>query len=154
MNSVQQDRIDYIRLLFESTPNLFDHNQPSMVSIKAKGSSKVKATLPLKKHPKYGETVLVISEKYNDDGKIIYHYGWEHSQRQRKLSKIGRHITAFGNEDHSGPPMYEKNPYHHHHIPHKPTQRKITSVTDLESVIGILSDYIIGGIEYHESDSF
>lgn len=126
-----------------------------MVKNKSKGISKVVATLPLNDHPVYGETILNISETLDGNGNIeSYHYGWEFSQRVKKRSKQDRHLTAFGNEDHSGPPMFEPDPYHHHHIPQAPAQRKHTNVKDLETVVEIFKIYIVGGLNYHQLHTF
>lgn len=155
MNVVQQQRISEIQRLFEENLDLFDRKNPLMVKIKAKGISKVVATLPLINHPKYSATILNISETLEDDGEITsYHYGWELSQEVEKLSKQRRHITAFGNEDHSGPPMFEKDQYHHHHIPYDPAKRQHTNVKNLETVIEILKKYIVEGKIYDQSHLF
>ncbi|MBO0602517.1 hypothetical protein I2483_12690 [Sporosarcina sp. E16_3] len=155
MRVYQQRRIDEIQRLFEENPDLFDTENSEMVKVKAKGISKVVATLPLIDHPEYRETILNISEKVDEDGNIeSYHYGWELSQRLKKRSKQDRHLTGFGNEDHSGPPMYEPDPYHHHHIPQMPAKRKHTNVKDLEKVVEIIKNYIVGGLIYDKSHTF
>ncbi|WP_019415059.1 DUF6516 family protein [Paenisporosarcina sp. TG20] len=155
MSVYQQHRIDEIQRLFEENQDLFNTKKPEMVKNKAKGISKVVATLPLNDHPEYGETILNISETVDDKGNIeSYHYGWELSQRVKKRSKQERHLTAFGNEDHSGPPMFEPDPYHHHQFPHQPAQRKHTNVQDLETVVEILKNYIVGGLTYDQLHKF
>lgn len=70
----QQARIDFSVSLFTSNPQLFDFE--NIPEIKAKGVSKVVATLPLRNHSAYGNTILYINEKVDDDGNIQeYRYG-------------------------------------------------------------------------------
>jgi hypothetical protein len=150
----QQCRVRYIHELFRSNPDLF--NQDLIPEIEAKGLSRVVATLPLKNHKIYGETVLFINEKLDENGHIEeYHYGWELSQRKKPIGKSTRHITAFGKQDHPKPPhQVSTNPYHHHHVPGDIVPRKATSVKDLETVVAIIREYIVRHEEYNENHSF
>ncbi len=155
MSRFQEERLQYIQRLYESYPKLFNYQYPDLLMIKAKGLNKIKATLPLKDHPLYGETVLLLSEKLSGDEVIEYHYAWELSQREGRMGKQRRHIMAFGNEPHPhGPAHVSTDPYHHHHVPQDPSKRKATNVTDLETVLGILEDYINGSIKYEQTHSF
>ncbi|WP_433959425.1 toxin-antitoxin system TumE family protein [Cytobacillus horneckiae] len=151
-------RINYIQNIFESNPTIFElEKYPTVLEIKREGKSKIKSILPLIDHPIYGETILYISEKLNDEGEISeYHYGWELSQGKKRLGKKLRHIMAFGNEDHKkGTNAWvETNPFHHHHIPEEPRKRKSTSVQDLDSVIMILRDFIQGKLKYNSEMNF
>ncbi|BDG33795.1 hypothetical protein [Parageobacillus thermoglucosidasius] len=82
----QQKRIQYIQELFELNPDLFDHRL--VPDIRPKGSNRVVATLPLNHHEIYGETVLFINEKLDENGNIErYNYGWEYSQRERRMGR-------------------------------------------------------------------
>lgn len=148
------ERIQYIQELFDENTKLFENNY--IPEVAPKGSKRIIAQLPLKINPHYGETVLYLTEKYDEDGNLIeYHYGWELSQRKKKLGKQLRHIMAFGNEDHPNPPAWvPTNPFHHHHVPQEPKKRKSTSVEDLETVIGILTDYVHGQLQYNSNHSF
>lgn len=148
------ERIQYIQKLFDENAKLFDRE--CIPEVTTKGSKRVISQLPLKIHPHHGETVLHLTEKFDVNGNIIeHHYGWELSQRKKKMGKQPRHIMAFGNEDHPDPPMWvSTNPYHHHHVPLEPKKRKSTSVEDLETVIGILTDYIHGDLQYDSNHTF
>lgn len=151
----QQARIDFIVSLFTSNPQLFDLEV--IPEIKAKGVSKIVAVLPLRNHSVYGNTILYINEKLDDNGSIKeYRYGWEYQQTERKrLSKQAKHITAFDKQDHPEPPYtVSTEPFHHHHVPGDLSKRKDTKVQSLEDVISILSDYIFSGTKYHQNDSF
>ncbi|NIK13778.1 hypothetical protein BDD39_000288 [Saccharococcus thermophilus] len=150
----QQCRVRYIHELFRSNPDLFNHKL--VPEIKTKGQSRVVATLPLNNHNIYGEAVLFINEKLDENGHIEeYHYGWELSQRKKPIGKSTRHITAFGKQDHPKPPhQVSTNPYHHHHVPGDIVPRKATSVKDLETVVAIIREYIVRHEEYNENHSF
>ncbi|GMO00773.1 DUF6516 family protein [Parageobacillus thermoglucosidasius] len=150
----QQKRIQYIQELFELNPDLFDHSL--VPDIRPKGSNRVVATLPLNHHEIYGETVLFINEKLDDNGNIErYNYGWEYSQRERRMGRSVRHITAFGKEEHKNSPhCVATDPYHHHHVPGDVAKRKETSVRDLETVVAIIREYIVNNKEYNENHSF
>jgi hypothetical protein len=141
--------------LFTKNPQLFDFEQ--IPEIKAKGVSKVEATLPLRDHSVYGKTILYINEKLDDEGNIKeYRYGWEYKQIGRKhLSKQAKHITAFDKQEHPEPPYtVSTEPFHHHHVPGDLSKRKDTNVQSLEDVIAILSDYILSGTKYNQYDNF
>lgn len=151
----QQARIDDIIDLFTLNPHLFE--TAYIPEIKAKGMSRVVATLPLRHHSVYENTILFINEKLDEEGNIIeYRYGWEYAQNQRRyLSKQAKHIIAFDKQEHPEPPhKVDTDPYHHHHVPGKLGKRKETNVHSLEDVVGILSDYIAGDLRYNENDSF
>ncbi|SES41268.1 DUF6516 family protein [Salipaludibacillus aurantiacus] len=158
LTSYQARRIEYITTLFETNPQLFEHEKnQSVLSIQRKGAKRIAATLPLRDHAHYGETVLVISEKLNNDGRIAeYHYGWELSQREHRMGKQPRHITAFGNEwkDPETPAWVDTNPYHHHHVPQEPSKRQSTGIEDLQSAITILTDFISGDLSYDKTYKF
>lgn len=158
-NRYQSLRLEHIAFLFENHSNfLFEKDKySSLVFIRPKGKNKIKAILPLQDHELYGESVLFISEKLDEDGNITqYHYGWELSQRERSKGKKPRHIMAFGNEEHSpGTHAWvESNPFHHHHVPGEPRQRKATTVDSLEAVISILECYIYEVKNYNSTHSF
>ncbi|MDA1675542.1 toxin-antitoxin system TumE family protein [Bacillus cereus group sp. TH152-1LC] len=150
----QIERIEHMVSLFEDNPDLF--NQNLIPEIKAKGESRVVATLPLNNHETYGETILFINEKYKEDGTIEeYRYGWELSQRLKKIGKSSRHIFAFDKQKHPEPPHnVDTDPYHHHHVPGDIKPRTETIVETLEDVVSILKDYIVGQKEYNESHHF
>lgn len=50
--------------------------------------------------------------------------------------------------------MFEKDQYHHHHIPYDPAKRQHTNVKNLETVIEILKKYIVEGKIYDQSHLF
>lgn len=158
-NQHQIRRLGYFASLFEDTSSsIFEKvKYPSVVYIQPKGRNKIKAAFPLIDHVIYGETILSISEKLDESGSIIqYHYGWEESQRIRTKGKQVRHIMAFGNENHrpGSHGWVETNPFHHHHVPGEPKQRKSTTVQTLEEVIQILQTYICVGKHYDSSHNF
>jgi Family of unknown function (DUF6516) len=150
----QQYRVRYIHRIFKSNPDLFNHKLAP--EIKAKGLSRVVAILPLNNHEIYGETVLFINEKLDENGRIReYRYGWELSQREKPIGKSARHITAFDKQTHPEPPhQVDTDPYHHHHVPGDIVPRKATSVKDLETVVAIIREYIVRHEEYNENHSF
>lgn len=156
MNRQKQiDRVNYITELFVSNEQLF--NTSFVPEIKARGISKVVATLPLQSHDIYGETILYINELLDRDGTIKeYRYGWELiSTLKRRLSKQARHILAFDKQTHPEPPhQVDTDPFHHHYVPGDMTKRKATNVQSLEDVLSILNDYISANLEYNEGDSF
>ncbi len=151
----QQARVDFIVNLYISNPQLFDMQY--VPEIKAKGISRVTATLPLRNHSVYGNTILYINEKLDDEGNIKeYRYDWEYMQTGKKPQiKQARHITAFDKQEHPEPPYtVNTEPFHHHYVPGDLSKRKDTNVQSLEDVIVILSDYIFSGTEYNHNVSF
>lgn len=152
----QIDRVNHIAELFVSNHRLF--NTSAIPEIQAKGTSKVVASLPLKAHLNYGNTILFINELMDTDGSIKeYRYGWEFvSTPRNRKSKHERHITAFDKQEHPEPPHNNINtdPFHHHHVPGEIGRRKDTNVQSLEDVLSILTDYIQADIEYKATDSF
>lgn len=153
---MQIERVQYFADLFESNPQLFNHNK--IPEIKAKGEARVVATLPLNNHNIYGETVLSINEKYSDLGDIEeYRYAWEYPvvQGRNRKSKHERHITSFDKQEHPEPPRHVKtDPFHHHNVPGDTVPRTETSIENLHEVIGIITDYIESNKEYIETHTF
>ncbi|WP_034756353.1 toxin-antitoxin system TumE family protein [Rossellomorea vietnamensis] len=152
----QNDRIQHIQRLFESNPDVFDFNKPEVLEISAKGSKRVTAVLPLLHHDVYGETVLFINEKIENEDLKEFRYGWELSQRQRKLGVSSRFLTAFDKQHKPEPPYnnISTDPYHHHYEIGNKVLRTETFVQSLEDVITILRDYIISGDPYHSNHRF
>ncbi|MGG3916370.1 toxin-antitoxin system TumE family protein [Rossellomorea vietnamensis] len=146
----QTDRIQHIQRLFESHPDVFDLTKPEVLEISSKGSKRVTAVLPLLHHTVYGETVLFINEKIENEDLKEYRYGWELSQRQRKMGVSSRFLTAFDKQSKPNPPYNNINtdPYHHHFEIGNKVPRTETSVQSLEDVIAILRDYIKSGEPY------
>lgn len=141
---MQQERVQFFSDLFEAEAALFDHWK--IPEIRAKGTNRVVAVLPLNSHKFYGETVLSIQENYGEAAAIReYRYAWELQdvKGKHKKSKQQRHITSFDKQPHPKPPRHVKtDPFHHHHIPQDPVQRTSTSVESLEEVITIFQIYI------------
>lgn len=156
MSSIhQENRLNYIQELFESNPDLFDHQL--IPTLKAAGAKRVTATLPLNNHPIHGETVLFINETLESDGKLYeYRYGWERSTRLKRMGKATRSIAAFDKQEHPEPPFnhIETDPYHHHHVPGDLLPRVETNIKNLDDVITFLKDYILSGKKYKSSDRF
>ena len=151
----QLERVNYITELFVANSQLF--NTSFITEIKAKGISKVVAKLPLQTHVQYGETILYINERLDDDGMIKeYRYGWEFlSTPKKRLSKHARHIFAFDKQTHPEPPyQVDTDPFHHHYMPGDMSKRKSTNVQNLEDVLSILSDYIAANLEYNRNHFF
>lgn len=154
MNSNHQEsRLNYIQEIFEKNPDLFNHSLAPF--LKAPGSKKVTATLPLNNHRIHGETQLFINEKITPNGDIEeYRYGWEFSGPG--YSKQTKSITAFDKQTHPEPPHNNilTDPYHHHYVTGDLKPRCDTGVQNLEDVIGILKDYIQSQRMYQNTDRF
>ena len=146
----QTERVKFIQKIYEEYSEVFDYGKPEMYFVKSSGRKRVIASLPLKNHLIHGETILHINEKIVEDNLEEYRYGWELSQRERKMGASTRHITAFDKQFKENPPYnnIKTNPFHHHHIPGQTSPRTETRVEFLEDVILILKDYLGSGKAY------
>ncbi|MFD2212388.1 hypothetical protein [Metabacillus endolithicus] len=112
------------------------------------GRAMLLASIPLIEHPIYSETRIYIQEFYDEDDQIEYHYGWE----KLNGSKHMKHISAWGNEHHSG---YRKvkntEPYHHHHVPEAPAERKdCYYIRELRDVLEFVSEFVLFKKPYNQ----
>ena len=90
---MQQERVQFFSDLFEAEAALFDHWK--IPEIRAKGTNRVVAVLPLNSHKFYGETVLSIQENYGEAAAIReYRYAWELQDVKKKVnnSAISLHL--------------------------------------------------------------
>lgn len=106
------------------------------------------ASIPLQEHPLYGETKIHIMEFYDSNGELEYHYGWEKNDG----SKQTKHISAWGNEPHTGHRKVENTePFHHHHIPGNLAERKdCYHIRNLRDVLEFVEEFIIYKQEYSQ----
>lgn len=106
------------------------------------------ASIPLKEHPVYGETKVHVLEMYDENRDVQYHYGWE----KTKGSKQTKHISAWGNEPHPvGHRRVNTEPFHHHHIPENPAERKdCHHIHSLKDVLEFVQEIIKYQKEYNE----
>lgn len=108
--------------------------------------TKGEGIIPLVSHPKYGNTQIILQEKYDSNGMKNYHYGWE-------INITGgiqtRHIIIFGSEPHTKA-VTDTEPYHHNHIPGSPAKRQACyTIRSLRDVLSfVIYNYIQTGNTY------